>query len=59
MVFLACAHAKVRTTATVLVRETIVFALLAPFLLPHVHERYWRNRPELPGAQGEFHDHGC
>jgi len=24
-----------------------------------MHERYWRNRPELPGAQGESHDHGC
>ena len=40
MVFLACAYAKIRTTATVLVRETIVFASLAPFLLPHMHERY-------------------
>jgi len=40
MVFLACVYARVRTTATVLVRETIVFVSLAPFLLPHMHERY-------------------
>jgi Gpi18-like mannosyltransferase len=40
MVFLACVYAKVRTTATVLVQEAIVFASLAPFLLPHMHERY-------------------
>jgi Gpi18-like mannosyltransferase len=40
MVFLACVYARVQTTATVLVRETIVFASLAPFLLPHMHERY-------------------
>jgi Gpi18-like mannosyltransferase len=40
MVFLACVYARVRTTTTVLVRETIVFASLAPFLLPHMHERY-------------------
>jgi Gpi18-like mannosyltransferase len=40
MVFLACVYAKVRTTATVLVREAMVFASLAPFLLPHMHERY-------------------
>lgn len=39
-VFLACLYARARTTATVLVREAMVFASLAPFLLPHMHERY-------------------
>jgi Gpi18-like mannosyltransferase len=40
MVFLACVYAKVQTTATVLLRETVIFASLVPFLLPHMHERY-------------------
>lgn len=40
MMFVACLYARARTTATVVVREAIVFASLAPFLLPHMHERY-------------------
>lgn len=40
MLFLACVYARAKTTATVLVRETVAFASLAPFLLPHMHERY-------------------
>jgi Gpi18-like mannosyltransferase len=41
MVAVACVYTKVRKTAEVYVREAMVFASLAPFLLPHMHERYF------------------
>jgi len=40
LVSLACICTRIRTTASLTIRQAATFACLAPFLLPRMHERY-------------------
>jgi Gpi18-like mannosyltransferase len=40
LVVLACLGTRVRTTPALALRQAATFACLAPFLLPHMHDRY-------------------